>query len=330
MRRSQRRRFLVLAGTALAAPLQLLAQTTGRVRRIGYLSLQLPDEAADKSFKESLRAAGYETAKDDVVVEWRWGNRNRDNLPALAADLVNRNVELIVAFSNEETAAAVRATRAVPIVMLWVIAPVENGYIDSLSHPGGNVTGTTYFDPEMLTRTFQLLREVVPAARRLAVLWSPHPDMRGYDLGMTKVDRLAAQLGVKMDYFGVTRTEQLPSALERIAATRPDGLIYLQDDVFYGRAREISAMALERKIPSIGTVPFWVDVQGLLTYCPDVYEIMRRNADYVVRILRGAKPSDLPVEQPTRYGLGVNLKTARAIGATIPHSVLAQADRVVE
>lgn len=324
------RRSLMLSGVVLIAiPSRLFAQSSpSKVRRIGYLSAE-PESQGNKGFSDVLQEFGYKEG-ENLVIEWRWGNRNSETLMAHAADLVDRRVELIVGFANGETKAVMRATRTIPIVMLWSGSPVEDGLVKSLARPEGNVTGTTYFEPEMLVRSFHLLREVRPSMRRTAVLWSSSAEYITYRLGMEQVDRLASSLGVQLEYFEVTKTEELPSVLKRISESRADALFFMQAPVFYYRAPEITAMALERKLPSIGSVPFWIDRGGLLAYTPDTAKILRRAASFVDRILRGAKPAELPIEQPDRYLLGVNMKTAKAIGVDVPKAVLLQAERIIE
>jgi putative tryptophan/tyrosine transport system substrate-binding protein len=241
---------------------------------------------------------------------------------------VNRNVELIVAFSNAEAIAVKRATKTIPIVLLWGSAPVEDGLVASLTHPGGNLTGTTYFEPILLTRSFQFLREAKPSARRVAVVGTP--SYIGYREGMDAVARLAPSLGIQLGYFDVTHTDQLPAMLEKVGAWRPDALFFLQGHLFYYRVTEIAAFALEHKLPSIGSIPGWTSRGGLLAYHSDTDETIGRCASFVDRILRGAKPADMPVEMPSRYDLSINMKTAKALSLTIPQSLLTQATHVIQ
>ncbi len=323
-----RRTLLAAPCLALAFPKWLSAQRPNKVRRIGYLSLQRATERQDQFFVEILQSVGLEVGKN-VDVEWRWADLDQARLPALATDLVASKVDLLVGFSNGEILALKNATTKIPIVMLWAVAPDEDGLVASLRRPGGNVTGTTYFEPSMLTKSFQLLMNVMPSARRIAVLWDSSPRFQAYRIGMRRVDALAASMGIQLQYFAVTRPEEVASALTDVVGSRPDGLMYLQDVVFYYKAADIAAMALERKMPSVGTVHFYVDRGGLLAYYPDPREIGLRTAAYIDRIFRGANPADLPVEQPTRYRLAINMTTANALGLEVPRSLLLQADRAI-
>lgn len=319
--------LLAIGSTFL--PIPSVAQDSAKIRKIGYLSQGLPGKDDEEGLRAILKSVGYEEGKN-VTIEWRFSERNADKLPGLAADLVNRNVDLILAFSNEEAAAAKEATRTIPIIMMWALSPVESGLIQSLSHPGGNITGTTYFEPEMLTKAFQLLTDVRPKARRIAVLWNSSYAYNPYATGMKMVENLAAPLGMRIEYFSVAQTEQLAPTLKRIAGSRADALIHLQSPVFYYRIAEVAAMALEKKLPSIATIPTWVDRGGLLAYHPSIAVGMKRIASYIDRILRGAKPAELSVEMPTEYRFHINLKTAAAIGVPIPASVRVLANRVIE
>ena len=274
-----------------------------------------------------MRGAGYEEGRN-LAIEWRWGDGKVENLPALAADLVDRKVELIAAVLNDEIVAAMRATRKIPIVMLFGCAPVEIGLVASLGRPGGNVTGTTWYEPETTTKSLELLKEVRPEASRIAVLANrSYPGMSVYQ---AEADRVAPLFGFRLQHFDVTRVEQLAVVLERIAVSRPDAFFFVQDPVLEPRMREIGAFALERRLASIGSTGAWPAYGGLLAYGADISEILQRAAGFIDRILRGARPADLPVEQPTRYEMSVNLKTAKILGITIPQSVLARADNVFE
>lgn len=326
-----RRQFLLASGALFVTPYPLLAQPSAGVRTIGVLSLasesSLFGQFTRKALLDALRAAGHEEGRN-LTVEWRWGSGKLEALPALAADLVARKVEVIVAILNDAIAPAILTTQTIPIVMMFASVPIEMGFIASLSRPGGNVTGTTYTDPETSPKFLQFLKEVRPSISRIAMLWNPaYPGMRSYGVVL---DRVAPSIGIQLQNFDVTRAEHVPAALERIAASRPDGFLFVQDPVVEPRIPEIVAFARKHKLPSIGSAPRWTNLGGLLGYFPDSLNLIGRTASYVDRILRGAKPADLPVEQPTMYQLEVNLQTAKAIGLTIPQSLLVRADRVIE
>lgn len=270
---------------------------------------------------------GFEEGRN-LVVEWRWANGVAGELPALAADLVNRRVEVIVAVLNEEILAARRATAMIPIVMVFASAPVEIGVVASLRRPGGNVTGTTWYTPQTAQRLLQFLKEAQPSARRIAVLRNPlFPGMEVY---RAHFDRAARLIDVQVEYFDATDGGTLRHVLDRIAASGPDGFIFAEDPVLSPHSGEIVAFVQDRKWMSIGSSGTWVNSGGLFSFAPDRDEILKRTADLVARILRGAKPADLPVEEPTRFEFAVNLKAAKALGFKVPQSVLARADRVIE
>jgi putative ABC transport system substrate-binding protein len=326
------RRDTVLALLALgvaSGPRRVYSQQPGVKRRIGYLTAATSEFA--KPFlpiiREQLRRVGYEEGRN-LFIEWRFAEGRVDRLPELAENLVRQDIELIVASGNDPCIAAMRAKSTLPIVLFAGVVPVELGLVRSLSHPGGNVTGTTYNSPEMAGKTLEVLKDSVPGARRVALLWNPlYPGMRIYG---AEVDRAASAFGVVMQYFDATRPEEIAGALQRIAASRPDSLYVANDPVVSSRMSEITAFALERKLPSIGTSEIFVAAGGLLYYGPDFPRIIERTMSYVDRILRGAKPADLPIEQPTYFELIVNTKTARALGLKIPQSILLRADRVIE
>ncbi len=275
--------------------------------------------------RTAMRDVGYEEGRN-LGVEWRWGGGSVDKLQGLAAELVGRDVEIIVAVLNDEIIAAMRATRKVPIVMLFGCAPVEIGLVASLRRPGGNVTGTTWYGPETTTKSLQILKEAAPGVRSVAVLANfSYPGMRVY---AAETDRGAASLGLKVEHFDVTRVDRLGMILERIAASRPDALFFVQDPVLEPRISEIAAFALRSRLVSIGSTGNWPALGGLLSYGADTTEIYKRAAGFIDRILRGATPADLPVEQPTKFELAINVKTAKALGITLPQSILARADHV--
>jgi len=327
MQQRARRRILVALGAALAAPWAVNAQGPSRVRRIGVLGLWRANPEFQKWLSGELRSVGYEEGRN-LAIEWRWADGQVDSLTALAADLVNRGVELIVAVLNDEILAAKKATRTIPIVMLYASAPVEAGLVESLARPGGNVTGTTWFGPETAQKLLQVLKEARPGARNVAVLANPRfPGMKAY---RAEIDRVAPGIGIQLTYFEATRGEQVPDALGRIAASRPDALYFAEDPVLSVRMGEIAAFATRHKLVSIGTNDAWTRMGGLFVYMPNQEQLTRRFVTYVDRILRGTKPADLPVEQPTHYELVINLKAAKAIGFQVPAALLARADRTIE
>lgn len=300
-----------------------------KVRRIGVLfpGPAAPRVRGQKLLRDALQRLGYKEG-ENLVIEWRFLETKSESLAGLAEDLVRQNVELIVAISNLSADAAKNATRTIPIVMHGTGTPVETGLIQSFSHPGGNITGTTFNSTETAGKTLQVLRDVVPKAKTVAVLWNP--DFPGVRLYADQGDSAAITMGITLRHFHATRPDAIPGALDRIAASRPDALFVALDPVIATHIAEIAAFAVKHKLASIGTGATYVDSGGLLYYGPNLESIIERTASYVDRILRGAAPSGLPVEQATKFELVINLKTAKALRFKIPQSVLVQADRIIE
>lgn len=332
MDRFRRRQFLVAAGAFLVTPSAALSQTSGRVRRIGVLSSALADSGAGQLYRrqipDALQRLGYREGAN-LVIEWRWADGDPKRLDALAKELINANVELIVIPGDQLAAeAAKRTTRTIPIVLHAATTPAELGLIKSLARPGGNVTGTSWADVSIVGKLFQILREAIPSAARIAVIRNPStPDARLY---MDAYERAASTLGMSIQYFFVTRPEEVEVALDRIRSARPDALFVAHNPVFASRYPAIVAYANARKLVTFGTVPQTVREGMVFCYSPDISAIYERTASYVDRILRGAKPAELPVELPTKYELIFNAKTARTIGYKIPQSLLARVDQVIE
>lgn len=328
----KRRNLIGIAFATLVAPSMLYAQSAQGVRRIGFLSAEAENSGAGRSqkqrWRDALRRVGYEEGRN-LSIEWRWAEGKLERLPALAAELVRLKVDVIVApGSNEAAAAAKRATRVIPIVMHAVTTPVESDLIDSLARPGGNVTGTAWASVEIVEKLLQILREAMPGATRIAVM--RNPTTRDARLYMDAYERAASALGMTLEYFFITRPEEVAAALDRIATSRPDALFVAGNPVIAPRYPDIVAFVVRQRLFSVGTSGRFVEEGGLLCYEPDIVDLIGRAASYVERILRGAKPPDLPVELPTKYQLIINAKTARAIGYKIPPGLLARADRVIE
>ena len=327
----RRRHFLISTGALLAAPLAR-AQQTMKVTRIGYLSPEVaesePGRRNQRLLRDSLRRVGYEEGRN-LTIEWRFAEGKHHRLDELAQDLVRRHVELIVAFGNGSIVAAKRASHTIPVVMFIGVLPVELGIVESLARPGGNVTGTVWTSPELPGKILQILKEAVPGAVRVALLWNPSvPVNKIYE---SELQRAAQTLGMTYQYFDVTRAEEIPAVLGRIAASRADALNVIYDPAVIGsRLRDIAAFAIQRKLVSIGSARALVSTGGLLYYGPVASDIADQTAGYVDRILRGAKPADLPVQMPRKYELVINAKTARAIGYKIPPALALRADELIE
>jgi len=331
-RMNHRRQLLLATGLVpLLTPLAGLAQPAARVRRIGHLSLsKSSNEVAQRGramFAESLRRAGWEEGRN-LLIERRYAEADVARLDGLAQELVQLDVEVIVASLNLPTAAARRVTSSIPIVMVGSTLPAELGFVRSLAHPGGNVTGTAAPGPETAAKAIQVLKEVAPGLTRLAILNNPAtPGTQDFNAARS---RAAAALGMTVQMFPVTRPDDVTAALERIAAARAELLFVVSDGVTEARVRDITSFAVQHKILSISGFTLFTSMGGALYYGSNLQEIVDRSASFVDRILRGAKPADLPVEEPTKFDLIINLKTMRALGITVPRSVLQRADEVIE
>jgi len=329
-----RRRFFLVLGAGALAPCPSFAQQQPKVWRVGFLSLDTSRSDAGQSALEQFPAAlaklGYREGKN-LAIEWRWADGRTGDLRELAVGLVRAQMDVIVARTNDPIRAAKDATRSIPIIMLNGSFPVETGLVESFARPGGNVTGTAYVSSETIAKQMQLLKEIVPRARRVAILWTNASSTRQFEqIVRTALDRAAGRLELRIQYFEVRRPEDIAGALEDISSGNFDALWFQGSSVLRTRIDQIVAALLKRKLPSIANIPLFAEKGGLIHYAPDVKEFFERTADYVDRVLKSAKPADLPVHQPTRYELVVNVKTARAIGIAIPPAVLARADRVIE
>ncbi len=318
---------LVALGLASGAHVSTAQQPTNF--RIGFLSTGAPTvgNPLQQNARDSLRRAGYEEGRN-LTIEWRFAAGNVDRLDELAQDLTQRNVALIIAAGNDACLAAMRATNTIPIVLLRGNVPVEMGLVKSLARPGGNVTGTTNNFPEAAGKVLEVLRDSAPKIKRVAILWDPaSPGMRYYQV---EAERAAKAFGLTLMYFEVRRPDDVPGEMKRMATSQVDSLYVVNGPAINLHLSAIAALALQRRIPSVGTSETYLEMGGLLYFGPDLSKIGDRMAYQVDAILRGAKPGDLPIEQPTNFNLSVNLKTARSLGLQIPQSLLIRATRVVE
>ncbi len=328
---SSRKPFIVvLSLSLLAAPVTAGAQPPRKVPRIGYLVLApllekpSPERAA---FLEALRELGYVEGKT-VSIEYRSAAWNAELLPDLAEELVRLNVDVIVTGGGGATPEAARqATKTTPIVVAASADPVGLGLVASLARPGGNITGTSLMAPELGSKRLELLKETVPKISRVAVLWHPRGAGR---LEWQQTEAAARRLGVTLQSYEVRNADDVARALESMTKKRPDAVIMFFDPLTSGYRVIISDFALKNRLPTIFGAREFAAAGGLMSYGPNIPELFRRAAVYVDKILKGAKPRDLPVEQPTKFELIVNLKTAEALGLTIPPSVLIRADQVVQ
>ena len=320
----------VLAFSILAAPLAGEAQQTARVWRIGWLvtGSSTSHGISLTAFREGLQTLGYVEGRN-VTLEYRWAEGNVDRLPALAADLVRLEVDVILAGGAFGARAAKNATERIPIVMAGVGEVVESGLVRSLAHPGGNLTGfSVVADPEIVAKGLGLLKEVLPQLKRVAVLWT---SKNAYSvLRWRALQRSAPGLGVTLQSHEARSVQEIESALVALQRTHPGALMVLDDPLVFTYRRTIAEFALREKLPSAYGLAEFVTDGGLMSYGANISDTYRRAATYIDKILKGAKPADLPVEQPTKFELVINLKTAKALGLTIPPVVLLRADRMIE
>jgi putative ABC transport system substrate-binding protein len=327
-----RRRFLLtsLAG-AVAGPLAAGGQQVPVRARIGVFFSSSPKNAFERtlgrSFVSALRDLGWVEGQS-LVLEWRYSEDQEDRRRALVAEFVRLKVDVIVVQSTPETVVTKRATNTIPVVMVEVGDPVGAGLIESLARPGGNITGTSLMSTETSAKRLQLLKEIVPTASRVAVLGNPRN--ASVARNWTETKEAGSRLGLKLLSVEIRTHDDLTPAFAAIAQERPNALVVLLDSLTFHHRHEIVEFAAKNRLPAIYGGPTFAEVGGLLNYLVEPNQLWRRAAVYVDRILKGAKPADLPVEQPTKFELVINLKTAKALGLTIPPSVLARADQVIE
>ena len=302
------------------------AQQPGKVRRIGFLAnVSVP--ARMESFRQGLRELGYSEGKD-IAIDYRVSEGNRGRLTELATELVRFNVAVIVTAGGSSTQAAKSATKAIPIVMMNVSDPIEVGFVESLAKPGGNITGLTTLAPELGGKRLELLKEIVPRLSRLAVLENRAARSRSGQKEEIEAATKALNLQV-VSRAEVESDKDLENAFADMARKHVDAVILLQGPILGFHRHRIVELAAKNRLPTAYFDREFVEAGGLMSYAPSFPDLYRRAATYVDKILKGAKPAGLPVEQPTKFELVINLKTAKQIGLTIPPNVLARADRVI-
>jgi putative ABC transport system substrate-binding protein len=325
----RRQLLLALGGGALAWARTARAQAPPALRRIAMLSGFSPSVYAPfyQAFRLGLGDLGWVEGKN-IVIEYRYAEGRHDRLPDLAAELVRLKVDVIVTIATSDAQAAQRATQVIPIVMVAGGNPVANGLVKSLSQPGGNVTGLSQMLQEVSGKRLELLKEIVPKLSRVAVLWNP--ESASATLNWEEHQQPARQLGIQLHSLEVRSPNELNKALEAATRAGDGALAVLPDPVISTNLARIVDFATRSRLPAIYHSSEFADAGGLVTYGPDRNDLFRRAAGYVDKILRGAKPGDLPVDQPTKLELVVNLKTAKALGIAIPQSVMFRADKVIE
>ena len=320
---------IAVAVLLLTAQLGAQAQPPERVARIGWLAFaSSPRVEILGAFRQGLREAGWIEGQN-CVIEYRLAEGRAERFPDLAAELVRLPVDVIVTASGEPAIlAAKRATTTIPIVMAISADPVGTGLVASLARPGGNVTGLSILAPEVAGKRLQLLKDAVPRTSRVAVLWNAAYPGKALELSETRAP--AGALGIAVQSVEVRGPDDFAGAFSAIRKARPDALIAFADPLTNSVRERIADFALRNRLPMISEIRGFADAGGLMTYGPSVSDLARRAAIYVDKILRGAKPADLPVEQPTKFELVINLKTAKTLGQTIPPSVLFRAEQVID
>jgi putative ABC transport system substrate-binding protein len=325
----KRREFITLLGSAAAWPLAANAQQPHRVPRIGVLLLGTPTSfaARTRAFVEGLRDLGYVEGRT-VAIEWKWGEDRTDRLPDLAAELVRAQVDVIVTAGTPPARTLKNATRTIPIVMAIVGDPVAAGLVDSLARPGGNATGFSIVATDLSGRRLQLLKEIVPGLSSVAVmsnLANPQSQME-----LRETENAARKLDLRLHSASISPDTSIENAFEKLKNERAQALIVVTDAILYSRRSHILDLAAGNRLPAMYPYRELPEAGGLMSYAPSDRDLFRRAASYVDRILKGANAGDLPIEQPTKFELLINLKTAKSLGLDVPLGVLATADEVIE
>jgi putative ABC transport system substrate-binding protein len=320
--------LLFVVGTALW-PLHIYAQQSRTIPRIGVL---LPGSPASfsvrtEAFLDGLKELGYVEGRT-IAIEWKWGEDRLDTLPELAADLVRSNVDVIVTGGTFAANAVKAATQTIPIVMAIVSDPIAAGLVDSLARPGGNATGFSIVAPELGTKRLELLKEIVPNLSSIAVLSNTkNPQSK---IEMKEMQTAAQAMGLQLHPAEISTEDELDNAFAVMNRAAAQALIVLTDPILFSQRKRVVGLASKHKLPAVYSFQGFVEEGGLMSYGPSDADLFHRAAGYVDRILKGAKPTELPVEQPTKFDLYVNLGAAKALGITIPETFLARADKVLE
>jgi putative tryptophan/tyrosine transport system substrate-binding protein len=323
-----RRRFIVVFGCAAVWPVAARAQPASKIFRIGYVAPQAADDLPKRleAFRAGLRELGYEEGRN-IVIEHRWADNHYERLPELFKQIVGLKVDVIVTYGTPAVLAAKRATTTIPIVMASSGDALGSGLVSDLAHPTGNVTGLTFFNPELASKRLELVKEVVPNLRNVGVLSNPtNPFNETID---PLIARTAQALQVALHRFAASKPAALEGVFAEMAAKHIDGLVILDDSMLLANSPTIAKLALRGRLPSSAWSDFAVD-GGLIGFGVNFPDEFRRAATYVDKILRGAKAADLPIERATKFETILNLKTAKAIGVEVPTSLLLRADEVIE
>jgi putative ABC transport system substrate-binding protein len=323
-------RLGILMLAMLVLPTALGAQPQGKVVRIGLLDFGASNPSSDarwKALRERLRELGYVEGKN-VVFEPRWGNGQVDRLASLAAELTKIKVDLIVTATGEASLAARQATSSIPIVTATGVDPVMLGLAASLGRPGGNVTGVTSLNSDLAGKRLELLKQLIPRASRIAIL--SDPDNRSSTFSVRAVESAGKSLGIVVQSVDARGQKEFDAAFQAMKRGRADAVILGVNTPFMADRRRLAELAVSHRLPMMTPAKEYAEAGGLVSYGTDYPDLFRRAAAYVDKVLKGAKPADLPIEQPTKFELVINLKTAKALGLTVPQSVLGRADEVIQ
>jgi putative ABC transport system substrate-binding protein len=321
----KRREFIAASVALLVSPRRSLAQ--GTRRRLGFLALNEPTPAIHKAWLDGLQNHGWIDGKN-LTIEYRYAP-SQDRLPAFAAELVALSPDLLIASSPAAAAALKSATASIPILFVAVADPVSLGLVRSLSRPGGNITGLATLVPGFTGKSIEILREMVPAASKIAILANPGNPIQRLIIA-EELPQIAQKLDLALPIVEATTADELDIAFASAAAQHADAIIPFGDPLTVNNAPRVTALAAEHRLPAIYLFRLFATNGGLISYGPDFADLFFRAGGYVDKILKGTKPSDLPVEQPTKFELVINLKTAKALGLTVPPTLLARADEVIE
>ena len=327
MSEMRRRRFLIASGAVLTMPFDAAAQSARRVPLLGYVANRPGPIDLDEAFLSGLREFGYIEGKN-IHVEYRWGDGTEGRWPALFKSVIEMNPDLVVSAGAQGGRAAKTATTSIPVVMTSSSDPVREGVVVSLARPGGNVTGMSTFVPEMTGKRVELLKETLPKLTRVATIWNAsNPG----SLPLVHDTEVAAQtLGLALYSVAVRETSELDAAFRGIARERAGALSVISDTFIFANRHLIQALAAQYRVPAIYPGDPYIDAGGLMSYGPSTTAAYHRAAYFAHRILKGAQPADLPVEQPTKFELVINMKTAKALGLTIPPTILVRATRLIQ
>jgi ABC-type uncharacterized transport system substrate-binding protein len=328
-----RRRFLqTVSASLLVTPRAAEAQQAAKIARIGYLATNLAaNPYLHEAFRQGLRDLGYVEGRD-LVIDYRSAEGKIERLPALAAELIALKVDVIVTATTPHALAAKRATTTIPIVFAAAGDAIADGLVTNLARPGGNVTGlSALVARELIGKRLELLKQAVPGVSRVAILWHPGAYGERNERDALKEAEIAARaLGVRLQFVEARGPENFDGAFSDMTRVRGGALTVFGSTMFFVERRRLAGLAAKNRLPAVYPSRDYVDAGGLMSYGPNTADLFRRAATYVDKILKGAKPGDLPVEQPTKFELVVNLKTAKALGLTIPPSLLLRADQVIE